>query len=77
MLLFNGLKLIENILLTVPSEDWSQVRSPSRAIRRRKQGYRQNIRYVQLPDPKFYRMGDQVVAHPETMRELMRQVDVL
>lgn len=65
------LKFVTNIYMTVLYEDWSGVRSPSRAIRRRKQGHRQNIRYINIPDPKIIKMADGTcVGHPETIRRL-------
>jgi hypothetical protein len=70
----NGLKIVESIHLTVPYEDWSEVRSPSRAIRRMRQGHRQRVRYLQVPDPNAYRIGDTVHMHPETARQLRRMI---
>jgi hypothetical protein len=71
----NGLRIVESLHLTVPHEDWSEVRSPSRAIRRMKYGHRQQIRHLQLPDPNAYRIGDTVHMHPETARQLRRMID--
>lgn len=68
---YAGLRVITNPMLTIgPLEDWSGVRSHGRAIRRRKRGFRQNIRFYFTPDPSFYRMGDTVVGHPETVAHL-------
>ena len=67
-------KFISNPHLTVLVEDWSDVRSPSRAARRRKQGHPQRIRTQVLPDPKFYTIGDIVAAHPETMRKFQDKI---
>lgn len=59
------MRIVENPMLTVPGpEDWSRVRSPSRALRRRKRGHRQNIVITQLPDPNFYVLGDTMYCHP-------------
>ncbi len=50
---FGGMRLIETPLMTVgPFEDWSQVRSPGRA-RRRRGKHRQRIRFYHKPDPKL------------------------
>ncbi len=59
-------RIIENPLLTIPGpEDWSRVRSPSRARRRRRRGHRQNIVSTKLPDPKFYMLDDHTMTcHP-------------
>lgn len=49
-------------------EDWSRVRSPSRAARRLKQGHRQNIaiRYK----PAAFQIDGVIYAHPEIVRQL-------
>jgi hypothetical protein len=65
-----GLDIYENELLTVTREDWSQVRSKARAIRRRKRGFPQRVRTLVVPDPKAYRMGNKVYMHPQTFRML-------
>jgi len=65
-----ALRFIESEHLTVMVEDWSEVRSPSRAARRRKQGHPQRIKFRVVPDPKFYQVGDMITAHPATMRKL-------
>ncbi len=68
-----GVRIIENDLLTVLAEDWSKVRSPSRAKRRLKQGHRQRIRHYYRPDPKAYKLPDgTVVMHP-AMAQALRQ----
>lgn len=66
--------LIEKESLTVPAEDWSRVRSPSRARRRMKRGHQQNIRYYQKPDPNLIVTGDKIIGHPETLRAAMRHI---
>lgn len=68
----SGVRIIENKMLTIgPFEDWSGVRSRSRAIRRRKRGYRQNIRFYYKPDPNILRLPDgALVAHPVTARKI-------
>jgi hypothetical protein len=67
---YAGLRVIENSMLTVgPFEDWSQVRSPGRAKRRRSR-HPQRIRYYYKPDPKVWRIGDTLVMHPVTAAAL-------
>jgi hypothetical protein len=67
---FGGLRIIENELLVVgPFEDWSQVRSPGRA-RRRRAKHPQRIRSFYKPDPKLYRMDGFIVGHPAMIRAL-------
>jgi len=63
---FGGLRIVESAALTIgPFEDWSAVRSPGRA-RRRRAKHPQRIRYYFKPDPQVYVMGDTVVMHPVT-----------
>ena len=69
--MFGTLDIFESDLLTVPGpEDWSRVRSPGRARRRRRRGFRQNIVIPQLPDPKIYEVGQRLIMHPEMARKL-------
>lgn len=53
-------------------EDWSQVRSPGRARRRRKQGHRQNIRYVIVPKSEMYHDAStgKIIGHPDVLAKL-------
>lgn len=68
-----GFRIIEDPCMTDTVEDWSRVRSPSRAMRRRR-WHMQNIVYRQVPKKEFYRMGDTLIMHPEMARELRRRV---
>lgn len=68
--MFNGMRVVTSIHLTKPFEDWSGVRSPSRARRRMKQGHRQRVRTIYVPDPDIYQMGGALHMHPETLRKL-------
>lgn len=67
-------EFVESDLMTVLAEDWSRVRSPSRAIRRRKRGFRQNIRYYQAPDPDLKVMGTKIIGHPVTLSEFRDRI---
>lgn len=67
---FGGLAVIGDPHMTDTVEDWSAVRSPSRAARRRRQGHPQRIRYVERPKPRLYQIGNKLVGHPETIRQL-------
>ena len=72
-----GLRVVEDVFMTDTVEDWSQVRSPSRARRRRRQGHPQRIRYVQVPKADVYLIGKPahtMVAHPEAIRALMAKI---
>lgn len=68
----NGMPITTSLLMTEPAEDWSRVRSPSRATRRLKQGHRQNIRHWQKPSSKIMNIGGTLHMHPEMLRELKR-----
>ena len=68
---FNGMPVMTSLLLTVPFEDWSEVRSKSRARRRMKRGYKQNVRHLQLPDPNVFVINNTIHGHPETIRALL------
>lgn len=67
-------EIVESIHMTVPAEDWSRVRSPGRARRRMKRGYRQNIRYYQKPSSEVFVTDGKIMAHPETIRALTDRV---
>lgn len=69
---FMGMRIVTNNVLTVPAEDWSKVRSPSRARRRLKKGHRQNIRYYDAPLPRAMIVGDVMYCHPDMLMELRR-----
>lgn len=67
-----GLRLIESAqMVDGPFEDWSDVRAPSRAARRRKMGHKQRIRFFYKPKPSFLKLPDgTLVGHPETVSRL-------
>lgn len=69
-----GQKIFACDYLTISVEDWSGVRSPSRAARRLRKGHRQNIVHRTVPDPKGYLIGGAFHMHPETIREFQRQI---
>jgi hypothetical protein len=60
-----GLRVIQSEAMVDPAEDWSGVRSPSRARRRRLRGFMQNIRHYWKPKDGFVQLpnGD-IVMHP-------------
>lgn len=69
---FQGKPINASLLLTVPYEDWSAVRSPSRARRRMKRGHRQRIRYLQIPDPNVFVIAGTIHGHPETIKSMLK-----
>jgi len=71
--MFGGVRIFESVHLTKPFEDWSQVRSPSRARRRMKK-HKQRIRYLQVPDPNAYEINGAIVMHPETARKFRAEL---
>lgn len=73
---FNGMRVVTSLYLTKSVEDWSEVRSPSRARRRRKLGHRQRIRTIHVPDPNVYQMQGSLHMHPETLRALQAAIEV-
>lgn len=74
--IFGGVPIIENPdLLIGPFEDWSDVRSPSRAERRRRRGFPQRIRLYYKPDPSVYQIAGKYVMHPVTARQLRERIE--
>lgn len=72
--MFAGIRIVEDSRLTVETQDWSGVRSPSRARRRLRRGFRQNIVYGRKPDPKAYSIngGKTLIMHPATYDAVKR-----
>jgi hypothetical protein len=69
---YHGLKVIADPNMLDWSEDWSRVRSPSRAARRRRRGFRQRIVRMATPKKEAYRIGDTLVMHPQMVEEVKR-----
>lgn len=63
-----GMDIVESVYAVKREEDWSRVRSPSRARRRMKRGHRQNV--VVTEKPAAYMMNGKLFAHPEFVRAL-------
>jgi hypothetical protein len=74
-MLNSGLRIIEDASLVDLVEDWSQVRSPARA-RRRRAKYPQRIRVYYKPKPDVFVIEAQgvMVMHPEIAKELRRKM---
>lgn len=72
VILPGGVRIIENKHLTKTVEDWSRVRSPSRALRRMRRGFRQNVRLVIVPrgDLVTFDNGRSFYGHPETVAKI-------
>jgi hypothetical protein len=70
---YRGIRIIEDTSLVDLIEDWSRVRSPSRARRRQRRGYRQNIRFINTPKPHAFMIAPNTFAmHPITANEFRR-----
>lgn len=62
--------------LTEPYDDWSRVRSPSRARRRMRRGFRQNNRTIQVPMRSALQMNGALYMHPETFKAVRAEIEV-
>jgi len=62
----SGIRVITNSAVGDPYEDWSGVRSPSRARRRRAKGHPQRIVVRYRANGKFYhdRLHNTIICHP-------------
>lgn len=71
-----GMPVIESVHMTIgPFEDWSKVRSPSRAKRRLKLGHKQNINIYHSPNPDVMQMANGTfVGHPATIAKLRNKL---
>lgn len=66
------MRIVESLHMTTTFEDWSRVRSPSRARRRLRQGHPQNIVVRQVPRKDAITLDGGITyhMHPETARAL-------
>lgn len=71
---FGGQEIHRSAVLTEWIEDWSGVRSPARARRRRKQGHPQRMVSRQVPSREVYQVGDTLVMHPNMADLLLSNV---
>ncbi len=71
--MFTGIEIIESAYAVERYEDWSEVRSPARAERRRKRGFRQNV--VMRERPCSLELNGVLYIHPELMRQVRRQAE--
>ncbi|MDO8421124.1 MAG: hypothetical protein Q7S99_03080 [Parvibaculum sp.] len=72
---YAGMQIFEDIHMTEPKEDWSRVRSPARARRRRRK-HRQNIEIVYVPKKDVIQIGNRLYMHPAMAAELRHQISV-
>lgn len=74
----SGLPVFASPHLTVgPFEDWTRVRSPARARRRRKRGHRQNVTLYTLPDPNLFATPTAIYGHPDTLAKVAAKLSTL
>ncbi|MGU3387237.1 hypothetical protein ACLBYG_22195 [Methylobacterium sp. D53M] len=75
---YAGIRLVADPHMVDVVEDWSRVRSPSRAARRRRQGHRQRIRYLEVPKADIIHLPAEgvMVAHPATIDKLYARIAV-
>lgn len=67
-----AVSIVESEHATVAAEDWSKVRSPSRARRRLKAGIgNRNIRHYRKPTA--YKMGNTIIIHPTLAKAIREQ----
>lgn len=72
--MFEMMLISDDKLIAGPFEDWSQVRSPGRAARRRKK-HPQRIRLYFKPDPNVYQLPNgSLVAHPSVVDAVRKRV---
>lgn len=66
------MRIVESLqMVDGPFEDWSAVRSPGRARRRRRQGHQQRIRLYFTPKKHALRTADGLlIMHPVAARTL-------
>lgn len=67
------MNFVETESATEAAEDWSRVRSPSRARRRMKRGFPQNVRHYRKP--AAYQMDGVTYIHPRLMKALRERID--
>ena len=76
MFQLNGMRVITSDVVGDPYEDWSAVRSPSRARRRRKQGHSQRIvnRYRANGTVYHDRIHNALICHPHDYARIAREI---
>jgi hypothetical protein len=68
-------RFVEDWQLVDRIEDWSGVRSPARARRRRRRGFPQRIKVFEVPKPEVYQApGGMIIGHPVTIAKLKEQI---
>jgi len=73
---FMGMRVISTLMMVEWKEDWSRVRSPSRARRRMKCGFHQNIVKSQVPRKDALIINGTMYVHPLTYVTLKTQAEL-
>lgn len=79
----HGVEIISDHTLVDRNEDWSQVRSPGRARRRRAQGKRQRIVVHVTPSKTLHRFEarsggmvvNKIVGHPAMIQQMIEEIE--
>ena len=75
---YMGMRLVEDASLRdFVGLDWSNCRSPARAMRRHKRGPRYKQRVVEVWEPKpdvFVIQNSMIVGHPATLQRIIAEV---
>ena len=66
--------LVNDEVMSNTIEDWSNVRSPSRAKRSLMRGFTQNIIYKKVPKKEIIKFGDSLMMHSQTKKEMVKQL---
>ena len=73
-----GMKIqVNDQLMSTTVEDWSNVRSRGRAVRRRKRGFKQNIIIKTMPKTEAYILKEQnlMIMHSEFYAKLIKEAN--
>lgn len=73
-----GMALVPAPHMVEAVEDWTRVRSPSRARRRMRQGHRQNMRTIEVPskDVIIDKSSGTMYAHPATIEAITQEMAI-
>lgn len=91
-MMYQGFEVIvDDLAMSDAVEDWSTVRSPSRAKRRLKRGFRQNISIKRVPKTEVYKVDSgafgynpfgisshsrgQLIMHSVMKKELLKKLE--
>lgn len=73
---FMGIPIyINDVLMSKTIEDWSKVRSPSRAKRRMKYGHKQNVVYRIVPREEVLVIDNKYFMHTQIYLKFKKQIE--